>query len=81
MPIYEFRCLKCREITEILFRSAKDEVEMKCRQCGGEELERVLSSTSYTKGASSARSAGPVSTTRTCGSGTCGTIEIPGHDD
>jgi len=80
MPIYEFRCLSCRDIFELLFLTENDKKEIRCPHCGGEELERVLSVTNYAKGASSR---GPqVSTSTTsCGEGTCGTIEIPGGSD
>ncbi|MBW2063081.1 MAG: zinc ribbon domain-containing protein [Deltaproteobacteria bacterium] len=80
MPIYEFRCLACNEIFELLFRSDNDEQEMKCPHCQGEELERVLSRTNYLISGSSRESEVNVST-KDCASGSCGTIEIPGGHD
>jgi len=79
MPIYEFKCLKCEEFIEMLIMNQDDEVELKCPKCGGEELERVLSTTSYNMGYGSGTGAGAKSQTRTCPSGSCTTYEVPGH--
>jgi len=79
MPIYEFKCLKCEEFIEMLIMNQDDEVELKCPKCGGEELERVLSTTSYNMGYGSGTGAGTKSQTRTCPSGSCTTYEVPGH--
>ncbi|MGM0404088.1 MAG: FmdB family zinc ribbon protein, partial [Thermodesulfobacteriota bacterium] len=49
MPIYEFRCLKCGNVQEIIVtKSESDSVEMKCNACESSDLERVLSAASYT---------------------------------
>lgn len=80
MPIYEFRCSKCGNINEFIL-TGTGEVEMKCSACGGEELERVLSSSNYAMGDSgSSGSAGPSASTRSCGPGrSCTSFELPGH--
>lgn len=77
MPIYEFRCLECNDIFEILFMSDTDEREMKCPHCQGENLERVLSTTNYTMAGGSGAPR-PQVETKTCADGSCGTIDIPG---
>ena len=79
MPIYEFKCLKCEEFIELLVMNKDEEIELKCPKCDSEELERVLSTTSYNMGTGPGTSAGVKSQTRTCGSGSCTTYEIPGH--
>ena len=79
MPILEFRCLKCDEVFEILKMGQEDEVEMKCPKCGSENLERVLSTTSYTMGFSKGESRRPTVRSRECASGTCSTIDLPGY--
>ncbi len=79
MPIYEFQCLKCEEFIEMLVMGQDKEIELKCPKCGGEELERVLSATSYNMGYGSGTGAGAKSQTRTCPSGSCTTYEVPGH--
>ena len=79
MPIYEFKCLKCEEFIEMLVMGQDKEIELKCPKCGGEELERVLSTTSYNMGYGSGTGAGAKSQTRTCPSGSCTTYEVHGH--
>ena len=79
MPIYEFKCLKCEEFIELLIMNKDEEIELKCPKCNGEDLERILSSTSYSMADGSDKSQGVKSQTRTCESGSCTTYEIPGH--
>ena len=79
MPIYEFKCLKCEEFIEMLVMNQDDEIELKCPKCGGEDLERVLSTTSYTMGYGSGAGTKVKSQNRTCSSGSCTTYDIPGH--
>ena len=78
MPIYEFKCLKCEKFIELLVMSKDNKIELKCPECNSEELERVLSTTSYSMGTGSAKKTGTKAQTRTCASGTCTTYEIPG---
>jgi putative FmdB family regulatory protein len=79
MPIYEFRCLKCNEVFEILMVRTEDEVEMKCPNCGSENFERVLSTTSYAIGFGKGESRGPKVESRECTSGTCTSWNLPGY--
>lgn len=80
MPIYEFKCLKCDEYVEILVMgNSDDQVEMKCKKCGSEELERILSSTSYSMAVGGADKAGPSTENRACSGGSCTTWNLPGH--
>lgn len=81
MPIYEFRCSQCGCIQEFLMTSSSEQTEIKCKECQGEELERVLSTVSYSMGgASGAKDASPNATTKTCGPGSsCTTINLPGY--
>jgi putative FmdB family regulatory protein len=80
MPIYEFKCLKCGEFIELLIMNKDEAIEMKCPQCGGGDLERVLSFTSYTMGSPAAGNKASAQT-RTCSGGSCTTYNIPGHGD
>lgn len=82
MPIYEFRCVQCGHIQEFLFTNSSETAELKCSECQGDEMERVLSQVSYSMGASSGEKAAsvPSATTRTCGPDkSCTTIQLPGH--
>jgi putative FmdB family regulatory protein len=78
MPIYEFKCLKCGNVVEMLFKSSTEEIEMKCASCGSLSLERVISATNFSVSGSSGGSKA-TSQSRTCGSGSCTTYDIPGH--
>ncbi|MEW6328069.1 MAG: zinc ribbon domain-containing protein [Thermodesulfobacteriota bacterium] len=80
MPIYEFRCLDCQHIFELLALNKEDQIEAKCPKCGGESFERVLSRTNYTMSSSrsGASSGGTSVSNRSCAGGSCTTIDIPG---
>jgi len=80
MPIYEFRCVKCNELSEFLFASSDDKNEIRCRHCGSETLERVLSLSNFAI-TSASRNMEPSVSSKQCGTGTCSTIELPGLDD
>ncbi|MEM5790045.1 MAG: zinc ribbon domain-containing protein [Syntrophobacteraceae bacterium] len=80
MPIYEFRCAGCGHIQEFIVSSG-GQLEIKCSECNGEHMERVLSRTNFAFGSSgSEQTSGPSSTTRTCGPGkSCTSITLPGY--
>ncbi|MEW6584328.1 MAG: zinc ribbon domain-containing protein [Nitrospirota bacterium] len=76
MPIYEFRCLKCGKVFELLKLKKEDEsLTMKCPKCSSQEVERVLSTINI---GSSVHGGKAKSTTKSCGSGSCASFEIPG---
>lgn len=79
MPIYEFRCLKCGELTELLLIKSEPDVEMKCTHCGAMDLERVMSAASHSvSGGISPAGSGASVETRNCPGGSCTTYDIPG---
>jgi putative FmdB family regulatory protein len=79
MPIYEFRCLSCNNCFELLAVRKDDTMEMKCPDCHGEEVERVLSCVSYVMGSgSSGDTSKSKLTSKSCSAGTCATVDIPG---
>ncbi|MBM4415917.1 MAG: hypothetical protein FJ035_06680 [Chloroflexi bacterium] len=43
MPIYEYRCSDCRELTTVFVRSARAEVAAVCQACGSTRLSRMMS--------------------------------------
>lgn len=44
MPIYEYRCRRCRRVSSFLVRSFSAEAETPvCSHCGARELDRMLS--------------------------------------
>jgi len=78
MPIYEFKCLECNDVFELLLMKSDASVKLRCPKCSGEELERVLSAAAYTVGGASGRKAKATSRSRSCAGGSCTTYEIPG---
>jgi putative FmdB family regulatory protein len=80
MPIYEFRCLACGDLFELLVMAGGTNAAIQCTHCGAQGGERVLSLVSHTVGDGGSPSGqGPGGITRSCGSGSCGTITLPGH--
>lgn len=80
MPIYEFKCLKCNEYVEMLVMGAKDDqVEMRCKKCGADELERILSTTNFSMAGGGAVKSNSSTESRTCSGGSCTSWNLPGH--
>ncbi|MCP4745846.1 MAG: zinc ribbon domain-containing protein [Desulfobacteraceae bacterium] len=80
MPIYEFKCHKCNECTEILVMGENDkDIEMKCSSCGQGPLERILSTASYAISGSGPGGSQANTQSRTCSGGSCTTWNLPGH--
>jgi len=76
MPIYEFKCVGCGHVFELLKLKKEDEKSgMKCPKCSSQEVEKVLSSVSVIRSGSGKNSK---QTVKSCGSGSCASFEIPG---
>ena len=43
MPIYEYRCRECGEKFEKLVRFGTSTSEIKCPECGGRRVEKLIS--------------------------------------
>ena len=43
MPIYEFRCGRCRRRTSVFTRSIGGDVEAVCSHCGSNDMSRLIS--------------------------------------
>ncbi len=41
MPIYEYRCERCGQVSEYLIMNRQE--QMACKQCGSESLTKILS--------------------------------------
>ncbi|MGM0418522.1 MAG: FmdB family zinc ribbon protein [Thermodesulfobacteriota bacterium] len=78
MPIYEFRCLECKEIFEVIVVAGNDEEEIKCSHCGAQTFERVLSSGNIASSGSPQPGQSSSKQERTCSSGSCTTYTVPG---
>lgn len=45
MPIYEYRCADCEQVTSVFLRSMRQEpsADQRCEHCGSAELSRLMS--------------------------------------
>ncbi len=43
MPIYEYKCRDCGEISEFLVGVGQEKIKFKCGSCGGIKLEKIFS--------------------------------------
>lgn len=78
MPIYEFKCLNCNDIFELLLINKSQSLKLQCPKCLSEDIERILSTTGYTIGSGSGQRTGAISQSRNCPGGSCTTYDIPG---
>lgn len=78
MPIYEFRCLDCQHLFELLVLNDNEKVEMKCPSCESDTFERIMSTTNFNMGAHASGKGKAASQSRSCAGGSCTTYEIPG---
>ena len=75
MPIYEFRCVECSNVFELLqLTQENDKKAMKCPKCNSTEVERLLSRVSVMRSADGKAT----KTVKDCGESTCTSIEVPG---
>lgn len=81
MPIYEFRCGGCEKVFDLMVLPG-DKLEMKCPECDCQELTKMMSAASHNLGRSNYKfKGGPGGVNhRSCGSGSCTTIDIPGRE-
>jgi len=78
MPIYEFKCLKCNELFELLVMNNDEETELVCPKCKSEKFERVISTTSHVMGSGSGQESKATVESKKCSSGSCTSYDIPG---
>lgn len=48
MPMYEYRCNECGEVSEILTGVSREEPEIQCDSCQSSNLEKLISMSSFT---------------------------------
>ncbi|MCY4556922.1 MAG: zinc ribbon domain-containing protein [Chloroflexi bacterium] len=44
MPIYEYRCQSCAQVSSIFFKVASAATDVNCEHCGDYGMERIMSS-------------------------------------
>ena len=67
MPIFEYQCKKCGQVTEVL-EDANAKGKRACPKCGSKQIEKLFSSFAVGKNAGSSSSS---CSTGTCPTGTC----------
>lgn len=78
MPIFEFRCLECGNLFEILFKSSDEKVDLGCPECQAISCERVVSRSCHVVGAGPGGKK-PKITEKSCAPGSkCMTLDLPG---
>lgn len=78
MPIYEFRCLECSQVFELLVMGTEDGAEVACPHCDSRQFERLMSAAGHQ--VRSGGAGGPSVQHRACSGGTCSTVTLPGPD-
>src|SRR5438309_456814 len=53
MPVYEYRCDKCRRKTSVLVRSSQSAIAPTCGHCGSRTLRRLFSTFAVRRGGAS----------------------------
>ncbi len=61
MPIFEYKCKDCGQVTEVLERSGA-KASHKCQKCGSARMEKQLSAFGVGKGRSSSSASCPTGT-------------------
>ena len=81
MPIYEFVCEQCQGLMELLVKNREEQIDLRCPDCGSRELQRVVSRVNsvVAEGSPQGGVAAPSVENRSCPSGTCSTVTLPGH--
>lgn len=45
MPIYEYKCTECGQISEVVVGIVDNNAKIECSRCGSEFMEKIVSST------------------------------------
>ena len=73
MPLYEFRCEKCENVIERLCRVGTNGKDLKCPNCGGAKMRRLMSVFSARTKGEGGSSTSVGSSCASCTSGNCAT--------
>ena len=74
MPIYDFKCRECGEVSEVLVRNVESQ-DIKCPACGGSNTEKLISSSFLIKASQLATGGTCCGRAERCDSPPCSTGE------
>ena len=79
MPIYQYRCHECGEVSEFLLYSFSEGMDLVCSACGSHNLERLISAPSLLKSSNTTPGATCCGREERCESPPCSTGEWCGR--
>ncbi len=83
MPIHEFICKSCNSAFELLLMSKAEITSVRCPRCQSPDVQRLMSAPNATvTDGDRNQAAQPAQTIqqRSCGSGSCASFELSGHN-
>ena len=78
MPIYDFKCKECGNISEVLLLDADKKV--RCNNCGSEDMERLISASYVVRADMSAPGTTCCGRTERCDTPPCSTGDVCRRD-
>ena len=74
MPIYDFKCRECGEVSEVFVRNMESP-DIRCPACGGRSMEKLISSSFLIKASQPSTGGTCCGRTERCDSPPCSTGE------
>jgi putative FmdB family regulatory protein len=75
MPIYDFRCQECGNVSEFLILSSSDSRTLDCPICGSQNLEKLISAPSLLRNSANTSNTTCCGRTERCETPPCSTGE------
>jgi putative FmdB family regulatory protein len=47
MPVYEYACMDCKKVVNVLVRRVSPDIDPPCPECGGKNVRRLVSSFAF----------------------------------
>ncbi|MFC2019247.1 zinc ribbon domain-containing protein [Chloroflexota bacterium] len=73
MPIYQYKCQSCGEITEFFLHGFSSKKKLTCRSCGSDNLQRLISPPNLLKASTTAPGTTCCGRTERCETPPCST--------
>ena len=76
MPIYQYKCRECGEVSDFLVPSFSDNKGLACPSCGNSNLERLMSAPNLLKASTTIPGATCCGRTERCETPPCSTRDV-----